>query len=1241
MGEKGDGEVSVFRGGRRPGLLMVLAVVALTLVTVPKAVFAEPEDVIDVPAEGLAINNGIVYGISEDWYEAQLDGAETGNLRLRVSIPSEIGDSPIVGLANNSMRSSSTYSPDRDRYGAVNYFSNPGWNYEIVEIDFTNASNLESIGEQAVMGVSLSGEVDLSNTEVTRIEKSAFSGCKGITGVVLPTGLVSLGSSSSGSVFSGCGGLEYIRVAGGDPTATFELPDGLEVIGRQTFRDCFAPDVEARVVIPESVEVIGSEAFYSSRVKQIVVRRQSDGWDSNYIGYDSGAFKTGASGLLVIFPDNKSYLGYSLSAGSIVSAVKRAMACPMELSFNDGDQVVRAEDKLRYQSIRYVPIDGTPFWELDEDYELPAAGESGLEDRPGYKITWSLGSEGLTTSSILDTNVTEPVAKVGYVFMDPEVAFSVDGVAQEGNDLVVPYDGVTAHSAGVKVTHPLTMDADGDDDEYVYFKYCWWDERDNGVNGPRSMEEPDIFSTADGTGKYGRVKTSSPEIPITSLDHARTDGDRYMVEIYGYHVVNGTESLFYKSHHNFIDFGQDSDTEATTSTSYVFNVSLDDIGSRVITVRPADLTVYIGGGAYGGVVDGSGEYVEKASGLPEPGFTVDLPDSLDGVDPTDLIFKVGAGAGTWGLEPYDGNADTAVYRLVPKGGQGPARVVYTSTDGEAVAADGFDPGETLNQTLEVSLYRESGAGAAGDAVVEYGGTTYPVDVSGTAELTVRGTTEDADLARPGQSAGDGEPGLTVPEGACYTINGGRVGVRDPGDVALLFDRVIDGDDLGRTSALDERVDETLGTGWSTEYRYLDLVDTGNGNAWVAADKPVTISWPVPEGIDPGEVEFKVLHFAGVNRSLGPDEVLSAIEGCDVEQLDASVVGNHVTFEVGESGFSPFVLAWHEKGDSTTPGGGSVPPAVDPNPAEPEPVTSVPGLEIRKTLKGRDIVPGEFAFAVTATEAGAGGVAPSSVVGTVRADGRVSFRDGFTFCEEGDYAFTVSEILPADDDATRDGIQSDGVTYDETTYTVRARVAEGSDGSLAVTWEGPSGALGFENRYEPSGSASVSFAARKVLTGRDLAAGEFVFELAGSDGTVLRIATNDAEGNVAFDGPIEFTEPGTYAYIVREVAGSAEGITYDGTTHRAVVVVTRGDDGALTASISYDGSDELPLFVNSYEPTEGSMRPGESGGAGGPARPALPETGDRVNPAVPVTLAVCGVMLVTLGAILKRRQVLTK
>lgn len=82
------------------------------------------------------------------------------------------------------------------------------------------------------MGIPLKGVLDLSDTKVETIGKNAFKGCTGITGVILPSTLKNIGSTSAGSVFHSCSGMQFVRTAGKNSEAVFELPDNLEVIGK-------------------------------------------------------------------------------------------------------------------------------------------------------------------------------------------------------------------------------------------------------------------------------------------------------------------------------------------------------------------------------------------------------------------------------------------------------------------------------------------------------------------------------------------------------------------------------------------------------------------------------------------------------------------------------------------------------------------------------------------------------------------------------------------------------------------------------------------------------------------------------------------------------------------------------------------------------------------------------------------------------------------------------------------------
>lgn len=145
-----------------------------------------------------------------------------------------------------------------------------------------------------------------------------------------------------------------------------------------------------------------------------------------------------------------------------------------------------------------------------------------------------------------------------------------------------------------------------------------------------------------------------------------------------------------------------------------------------------------------------------------------------------------------------------------------------------------------------------------------------------------------------------------------------------GDVALLFDDIVENNDVNgktNTDLLKARTNTVLGSTGGTrhyELKYLDLVDKNNGNVWVAADKAITVYWPLPAGTD-GSTSFKLAHFKGLHREMGVDEVKDKIDGCQVETIAVQNTGTHIKFLINPNsaggGFSPFVLVWETPGGS--------------------------------------------------------------------------------------------------------------------------------------------------------------------------------------------------------------------------------------------------------------------------------------------------------------------------------------
>lgn len=890
-------------------LFTIILMLFLSVGILSAAALAEPpadgtgltaDDPMVVPNEALTISGTILKEIKQTWLDSNKpqDGS---TFYLKLEIPDSITE---LGTGTGGFRLGTGYS---------------------LQVDFSTAKNLTKINNQAFMyATALHGELDLSHTKITTLGKSAFSGCTGLTGVILPDTLEVLGAAdgSAGSVFNGCSGLQYVRTASGSKTADFELPSNLKVIGRQTFRNAFTSTASIVGRIPDSVEIIGSEAFYSrGAFSQIYIDRQS-----GYVGYNSGAFKY--VGLLIL-PNNEAYK----SAGSFTSTTK---TYPVTLNFMNGSELVATQLKLYGQSIQYTQ-DENGIWYQNNTYVLPDTGS--VDVKPGYDAGWRIDGDNKVLANTSRVNGWPDAELIVTVVNDavvakPTVKYSINGSVVQYADTGVPELEVAVAPGspgrvGVQVTHPLATEEARKSGTYVYFKYCWWDEKDGSVNGPRSKTEPDLFSTAETSTMYNRVYTDVNEIPIRSSTDTRRDGDYYMVEIFGYYVEKkGTPQLYYKSSHNFIGA---SDT-ATDARSYVMNVIATD--AVTVAIVPADITVYVGGNGYEGAVDGSGALLGEDNGFPVPGFTISA-EGLDNFDPTKavLTYENDNVSRSWYIVPYDGEigdgmTSHGIYRFEPYEGSNTAvRMQFEKTvngigTGEIVTDDNFVIEDNLGQDLLMEVYGESIE--MGYVKLVYDGVEYAVTTdNGT--LKVRSTTDSpeyGEVVAQEASVPNGESGVVAPVGTTYYINNKPVEVVDASGVKLLFDDIVEDNsaDVTNTQLLINRADSELGGASSTrryEAKYLDLVDTNNGNAWVAADENITVYWPLPAGTG-RNTSFTLLHFEGLHREMGVDVIESGINSCDVTPVTVENTGTHVKFTVSRAGFSPFILVWDEYNTPITP-----------------------------------------------------------------------------------------------------------------------------------------------------------------------------------------------------------------------------------------------------------------------------------------------------------------------------------
>ena len=185
-----------------------------------------------------------------------------------------------------------------------------------------------------------------------------------------------------------------------------------------------------------------------------------------------------------------------------------------------------------------------------------------------------------------------------------------------------------------------------------------------------------------------------------------------------------------------------------------------------------------------------------------------------------------------------------------------------------------------------------------------------------------------------------------------------------------------------------------------------------------------------------------------------------------------------------------------------------------------------------------------------------------------------------------FTYTVTESGSAP------GVANDTNATRKVSYTV----TDDGAGHLIVKRDGGDGAaFTFTNTYgvaPTDSSVTDQVKTVKRLTGRDLAAGEFTFELL-EDGVTVASGTNDANGDVTLS-PIRYEAPGTHTYTLREACPNAlglyKGVTYDGTTYTVVTTVSDNGDGTLTATHELEGTTESAGFTNKYHamPTQASI-----------------------------------------------------
>ena len=418
--------------------------------------------------------------------------------------------------------------------------------------------------------------------------------------------------------------------------------------------------------------------------------------------------------------------------------------------------------------------------------------------------------------------------------------------------------------------------------------------------------------------------------------------------------------------------------------SFYGSITLEEVGP--VTITPVDMTLYIGGSSdYWEDVDGT-HLPDADSGIPAPHFYVESSEI-----PAEHLAGVtfhGTGAdGTeksWKLAPYGGEGDQQaigedgrkVWDIVSADPStaADASCLYFADEACTIPAstDNIAGNHFTHLYAAISTSDASGAGNTG-LYAEVNGQKYALRY-GVGTLTVRSVTNDATGGEPytfdavhsahstveaaagdtaaAETATDGgsNAGVVAPAGTKYTVNGhenwAMVGDEQP---SILFDDVLssyelDGgaeSEVGQTMLEKAVIDNADALGLDNpndrqyESKYFDLVDAGDGNVWVKADRQLVIYWPYPDGITyetAGSYDFDVFHFAGLHREYTTNGEVQAMVNqaaaninnekgeaasnktlsLQVEEVVLTEHGIQLIVDQDRYGFSPFVLSWAKK-----------------------------------------------------------------------------------------------------------------------------------------------------------------------------------------------------------------------------------------------------------------------------------------------------------------------------------------
>lgn len=372
-----------------------------------------------------------------------------------------------------------------------------------------------------------------------------------------------------------------------------------------------------------------------------------------------------------------------------------------------------------------------------------------------------------------------------------------------------------------------------------------------------------------------------------------------------------------------------------------------------------------------------------------------------------------------------------------------------------------------------------------------------------------------------------------------------------------------------------------------EFQFQLKDEQGNVVATASNDAAGTVTFPRMAFGEAGTYTYKV------------SEVVGSAAGIT---YDADV--RKVTIKVTDDGKGYLVAETSVDGDTTF---------TNTYKAESVSYSVSQDVKVSKTLTGRNLRAGEFEFEL---------VENGKVVATAHNDakGKVNF-DALTYDEAGTHTYVVREAKGS----------LDGVTYDASEYVVTVSVTDDGSGRLSAKATSADGKIVFKNAYSAA-PTSITFGGTKVLTGAELAAGQFAFQLKDAQGNVVATATNAADGSLVFE-PVSLDAAGEYHLTLSEVNDAQDNVTYDDHVYQLDVTVDDDGEGSLyVASYTVDGGTDLPVFENAYVAPEAPSEP-----AAPQAPAAVPNTGDATSPVLPLAIGTCALAAACAALLLVRRN----